>query len=210
MKKSWFALAAVGALALVLVSPWGGPALVFGQGVRYGYATSPAVYVTSGYPGPVAGVGFPVATHSPYTYAGYGTLFSPGYTGGNYAGYRATTPSSWAAASYNYVAFFPPTFTGDSPAAAPAPPPTDTSLAGRRAVVQVEVPADATVWFNGAQTKQGGALRTFETPPLESGYTYTYDVKARWEQNGKAVEQTRRIEVYPDGRITVAFAQPLR
>jgi uncharacterized protein (TIGR03000 family) len=135
-------------------------------------------------------------------------MFSPGYAGVDYAGYRASLPSSWAAASYNYVAFFPPRFTGDSPAAAPAPSPTDTSLAGRSAIVQVEVPANASVWFGGAQTKQGGTLRTYETPPLESGYAYHYDVKARWEQDGKAVERTQRIEVYPGGRITVTFAPP--
>jgi len=210
MKRRWFALAALGALALVLASPWGGSALVFGQSVRYAYETTPVVYPPAGYAGPVAGYGYPVATHSPYTYAGYGTVFGPGYSGATYAGYRATTPSSWAATSYNYVAFFPPTFTGLSPAAAPPSPPTDTSLAGRRAVVQVEVPDNATVWFNGAQTKQGGTMRTFETPALDSGITYTYDVKARWEENGKPVERTQRIEVYPGGRVTVAFAQPLR
>src|SRR5215469_2292479 len=173
MKKRWFALTAVGALALVLAGPWGG-ALAFGQGVRYAYDVVPAGYPPVAYPGPIDGVGLPLATHSPYAYAGYGTLFAPGYDGAAYAGYRASTPSSWAAASYNYVAFFPPTFTGLSPAAAPAPPPTDASLAGRRAVVQVEVPADATVWFGGTQMKQGGTMRTYETPPLDSGITYTY------------------------------------
>jgi uncharacterized protein (TIGR03000 family) len=187
MKNLWLALAAVGALA-------GGPALVCGQSVRYAYEDPPP--------------GYPAATHSPYIYAGYGTLYAPGYSGGANAGYRSTTPSSWAAASYNYVAFFPLAHPGDSPAAAPAPPPTDTSVAGRPAVVQVEVPEGATVWFNGAQTKQGGGRRTYETPPLESGYPYHYDVKARWEENGKPVEQTRRIEVYPGGRITVTFARP--
>jgi uncharacterized protein (TIGR03000 family) len=194
MKNRWLALAAVGALALVLA---GGPALVCGQTVRYGYG-----YVVP----PVS----PAATHEPYVYAGYGTLFAPGYSGGTNAGYRATMPSSWAAASYNYVAFMPPTFTGDSPAAAPAPAPTDTSVAGRSALVQVGVPADATVWFNGEQMKQGGTMRTYETPALDSGYTYRYDVKARWEQNGKPVERTQRIEVYPGGRITVDFNQPSR
>ncbi len=208
MKNRWLALAAVGALAVVLASPWGGPALVFGQSVRYAYEYSPAVYPTVGYADYTAAR--PVATHSPYAYAGYGTVFGPGYVGVNYAGYRASMPSSWAAASYNYVAFFPPTFTGDSPAAAPPLPPSDTSVAaiGSRATVQVEVPANATVWFNGAQMKQGGTMRTFETPAVENGYTYYYDVKARWEENGKPVERTQRIAVYPGGRVTVAFAQP--
>jgi uncharacterized protein (TIGR03000 family) len=187
MKNLWLALAAVGALAV-------GPALVRGQSVRYAYENPPPVY--------------PAATHSPYIYAGYGTLYAPGYSGGTNASYRSTMPSSLAAASYNYVAFFPLAHPGDSPAAAPAPPPTDTSVAGRRAVVQVEVPADATVWFNGTQTKQGGTMRTYQTPALESGYPYYYDVKARWEANGKPVEQTRRIEVYPGGRVTVAFTRP--
>jgi uncharacterized protein (TIGR03000 family) len=204
MTKRWLALAAVGALALVLASPGGGPALVFGQSVRYGYEAPPAGSPVVGY----ASYGSPVATPSSYSSAAYAALGGPGYVDVNYAGYPATRPSSWAADPDTYVAVFPPTFTGFSPAAAPPPPLTAASVAGRRALVHVEVPANATVWFNGAQTRQGGRLRTYETPALESGYPYTYDVKARWEQDGKPVERTQRIEVYPGGRITVAFAGP--
>jgi uncharacterized protein (TIGR03000 family) len=216
MKKRWFVLAAACALALLLAGPGGSSALVFGQGVVTANGNARVVYPGVGYasysyPGPVAGYSTPTMTHSPYSYAGYGTLYAPGYGGVTYAGYRPIVPSSWAAASYSYVAFFPPSFPGSSPAAAPPAPPTDTSVAGvadSRATVQVEVPSNATVWFNGVQTKQGGSMRTFETPALERGYTYHYDVKARWEENGKPVERTRRVEVYPGGRVTVAFAQP--
>jgi uncharacterized protein (TIGR03000 family) len=166
---------------------------------------SPGYGMTYGYGG---------ATTSPYSYVGYGTTYTPyqfasgNYHGVGYAGYDVPIPSSWVAAPNSYVAFYPPAFPRSSPAAAPAAPVGYSSNADNTATVQVEVPADATLWFDGVQTKQTGAMRTFTTPELESGRSYHYDVKARWEQNGKPVERTRRVEVYPGARATVDFNQP--
>jgi uncharacterized protein (TIGR03000 family) len=267
MKKRLFALAAVGALALVLASPgtssaiiiigpggvnyggfgwgglgWGGLGLgglgyagygglggygypgFFGGGYRmpmvgYGGASyAPGYGMSYGY----GGLG---ASTSPYSYVGYGTTYtpyrfaySPGYRGIGYAGYGVTVPSSYAMPANTSVAWYPPLFTrssgtagvgtgGTSGAARPA------SYGGgggadTRAIVQVEVPANATLWFDGEKTQQTGGLRTFHTPPLERGHSYHYDVKARWEQNGKTVERTRRVDVYAGGRVTVDFNEP--
>jgi uncharacterized protein (TIGR03000 family) len=244
MKKRWFALAALGALALMLASPGTSSAIIiFGpSGVGYGgyggYGLGGFGYggYGMGYPGLYGGgyrmpglgygmgtyspgygmtYGYGGATTSPYSYVGYGTTYgpyrfaySPGYAGVNYAGYGTSVPSSWAMAPNSYVAFYPPSFPRSAPAAAPAMPASYNSDADTRAVVQVEVPADATLWFDGVQTKQTGALRTFSTPNLESGRSYHYDVKARWEQNGKPVERTRRVDVYAGARVTVDFNQP--
>jgi uncharacterized protein (TIGR03000 family) len=185
--------------------------------VGYGGAShAPGYGTTYGYGG---------ATASPYSYVGYGTTYtpyrfaySPGYRGVGYAGYGVTVPSSWASPVSTSVAWYPPVFpraataglprSSAASAASPAAYGGGGAEADTTATVQVEVPAGATLWFDGTPTKQTGALRTFHTPPLERGHSYHYDVKARWEENGKPVERTKRVDVYAGARVTVDFNQP--
>lgn len=70
------------------------------------------------------------------------------------------------------------------------------------ATIRVLVP-DAEVWFDTTMTKQRGRERVFQSPPLESSGTYT--VKARWLENGRQVEQERRVQVQPGQAVAVAF-----
>ncbi len=199
MKKRWFTLTAFGALALLLASPGTSSAILFGGYSPPGYGWGgyglayPGMY-GAGYRVPWLGYGltygYPGVTLWPSSYVGYGSTYAPSRFAYS-PGYRAAAPL----------------FTRSSSAggATTAAPDADTT-----AVVQVEVPADATLWFDGVQTKQTGALRTFHTPPLERGHSYHYDVKARWEEDGKSVERTRRVDVYPGARVTVDFDQPSR
>jgi uncharacterized protein (TIGR03000 family) len=76
------------------------------------------------------------------------------------------------------------------------------------AKVHVRVPAAATVWFEGDQTRQTGPARDFVSPPLTPGQTYTYDVRARWTENGRPVEQTRTVRVRAGDTSTVDFTSP--
>jgi uncharacterized protein (TIGR03000 family) len=186
MKKRWLTSAALGALALVLANPGTSSAIIFGAGganVLTGYGWGGYGF---GYPG-VYGPGYGT------TYVPYGFAYSPGYRG-------VTVPRS--------VAEYPQVFT-HSPQAPPRPS-SEAGGADASATVQVEVPANAALWFDGVQTKQTGARRTFHTPPLERGHNYHYDVKARWEENGKPVERTRRVSVSAGARVTVDFNQPGR
>jgi uncharacterized protein (TIGR03000 family) len=209
MKKRCFALAASAALALVLASPSSSSAIIiFGpRGASYGYGGFGYGY--PGYYGAGYGVtyGYAGASWSPYSYVGYGTTYGP-YRYTYSPGYSGVVPSAWVTAPTSYVAFYPPSFPRSAPAAAPPPPVGYYAAADNSATVQVELPADAKLWFDGEPTKQAGAMRTFTTPALESGHNYHYDVKARWEENGKPVERTRRVEVYAGARVTVDFNQP--
>jgi uncharacterized protein (TIGR03000 family) len=75
----------------------------------------------------------------------------------------------------------------------------------RRAHVTVRVPtADAEVWFDDHRTQQTGTERTFESPPLEPG-EYSYQIRAKWRQNGKDVDLTRTVDVQPGQRVIVDF-----
>jgi uncharacterized protein (TIGR03000 family) len=69
----------------------------------------------------------------------------------------------------------------------------------------VVVPADATVWIDGAPTTQTGTDREFQTPPLEPGRVFTYQVRARWTQNGQMMDQTRTAEVRAGGMTMLVF-----
>jgi len=76
-----------------------------------------------------------------------------------------------------------------------------------QAHVLVRVPSpDAQVWFDDHRTQQGGMQRMFDSPPLQSG-TYSYNIRAKWRQDGKDMEQTRTVRVQPGQRVTVDFAR---
>jgi uncharacterized protein (TIGR03000 family) len=75
------------------------------------------------------------------------------------------------------------------------------------AEIEVRVPEGAELWFNGAKTRQTGARRMFTSPPLEPGTSYAYDVKARWTQDGKAVERTLHVPVTAGTRRAVDFTR---
>ncbi len=74
-----------------------------------------------------------------------------------------------------------------------------------KAEITVLVPADAEVFFDGGATAQKGAERRFLSPPLEVGKEYHYTVRARWTQDGKEVERTRKVAVRGGGRVRVDF-----
>jgi uncharacterized protein (TIGR03000 family) len=74
------------------------------------------------------------------------------------------------------------------------------------ALIDMQVPANAEVWFSGDATQQRGQFRSFVTPALEPGRNYAYQIRARWtDQNGNVVDRTQRIAVRPGDRLNVRF-----
>jgi uncharacterized protein (TIGR03000 family) len=70
--------------------------------------------------------------------------------------------------------------------------------------VKVTVPnPGAQIWFDDTPTMQRGMERSYFTPPLQQGGTYT--VKVRWTDNGRPIEQQRQISVQPGQTATVDF-----
>jgi uncharacterized protein (TIGR03000 family) len=70
-------------------------------------------------------------------------------------------------------------------------------------VVQVLVPADAELWFSGEKTSQRGPTRLFVTPALAPGKTFTYEIRAHWQENGREVVRSRKLVVNSGARLTV-------
>jgi uncharacterized protein (TIGR03000 family) len=85
-----------------------------------------------------------------------------------------------------------------------------TALATRGdvATVRVRVPADARLYFEGELTSAIGPERLFESPPLERGRNYRYDVRAVWDDNGREVIQSRTVVVRAGETASVNFMSP--
>jgi uncharacterized protein (TIGR03000 family) len=79
------------------------------------------------------------------------------------------------------------------------------------AFLNVRVPSeDAEVWVGGEKTQQEGTWRQFVSPQLNPDKNYTYEVRARWTENGKPVEKTREVSVQANGVSTVDFVSSSR
>jgi uncharacterized protein (TIGR03000 family) len=75
--------------------------------------------------------------------------------------------------------------------------------------IRILVPADAEVFIDGEPTTQKGSERLFMSPPLQAGKKYHYDILARWKDNGKPVERTRKVVVSGGVTVRVDLRTPL-
>lgn len=81
-----------------------------------------------------------------------------------------------------------------------------TSVHPNAATIDVKVPANARLWFQGEERRQRGPRRFFESPPLEPSKEYAYQVNAEWnDKNGKKVERQQTIDVRAGVRVTLDF-----
>jgi len=210
MRKRWFAAAAAGTLAVLLVSAdsasaqrfgrwgggWGGWGNGVGNGYYGGYGTGLGNWGYNGY-------GWGGAGFYPNTNYGYG-LYPGNYSGGFVPSYGYGR--SYLAPGYVSSGTMLPGNTTSmyyQPGAQFGAAATDPNAA----TIDVRVPADAQVWFDGDPTNQRGSDRVFTSPSLNPGKAYHYEVKARWTENGRPVERTKRVEVRAGQRTTVDFNQ---
>jgi uncharacterized protein (TIGR03000 family) len=98
------------------------------------------------------------------------------------------------------------TFPGQPPDAEAISPPADADpLQAGAALVVVQVPAEAQISFDEAQTSQGGSYRRFVTPPLPAGHELVYTIRARWWLKGVELSRVETVRVQPGGRVLVNF-----
>jgi len=72
-----------------------------------------------------------------------------------------------------------------------------------RVLINVRVSPDAEVWFDDQKTSQTGPFRSFITPALNPDQDFVYHVRARWTENGRQMDKTRRIDVHAGDRLVV-------
>jgi uncharacterized protein (TIGR03000 family) len=76
----------------------------------------------------------------------------------------------------------------------------------RSAMIDVFLPPQAALTFQGQPTTEEGGVRVFQSPALEPGRTYTYDIRATWRtDDGREVSRTRRLSVSAGDHLTVDF-----
>jgi uncharacterized protein (TIGR03000 family) len=157
------------------------------------------------YPG-LYGFGLGLGYGSYYGYGGYGGYYyPPSYYDVGSSGYYDVAPYGYAALEtpIPYRSFYPPT-----PPDATQPDQSAVAPADTKAHMRVIVPADAEIWFDGDKTSQTGAAREFVSPTLTPGTDYSYEIRARWTENGKPVDQTRSITVRAGSLTVVNFNRP--
>jgi uncharacterized protein (TIGR03000 family) len=144
-------------------------------------------------------------SHYPAGYAGYGGYY-PGYFSDLHAE-SAFVPPVTSPAHYHSPA------TVESSGGRSVLPEVrelqtlNPSETGGGAIISVRVPADAEVWFDGDPTKQHGAERDFKTPPMPVGRLNHYEVRARWKEGGRVVDQTRTVPISANHRTEVDFTR---
>jgi uncharacterized protein (TIGR03000 family) len=80
------------------------------------------------------------------------------------------------------------------------------SINTNTAMIDIRIPdPNAQIWLDGQETKQRGTFRPFVSPPLEQGKTFHYKVRARWQQDGKEMDQTKTVEFKAGQRQVVTF-----
>ncbi len=204
------AAVALGAAAFLLVPAVASAQVRFGMGgYRGGYSGYSPGYYNNGY-----APGY-------YGYAPGWNSYSPGYTtygGYPYPGY------SWRSGGYvegyNYPSYGTTDFYYNTPATSSyygsgyAGDVGSSYQYGTRsgasvrdaALLNVRVPdANAEVWVEGKLTQQRGTWREYESPALNPDKSYTYEVRARWTENGKTVERTKTVPVKANGVATADF-----
>jgi uncharacterized protein (TIGR03000 family) len=92
----------------------------------------------------------------------------------------------------------------------PLPPTfyTPTSYLFSEAHFVVNVPAEAEVWLEGHKTQQTGCERFFVSPCLDPGACYSYTIRARWQEDGRVVEQEQTVPIQAGSQVKVRFPTP--
>jgi uncharacterized protein (TIGR03000 family) len=162
-------------------------------------------------------------SYYPWFWGGLGWGLGYGWPGwdygyGYYPGYYDYGYNSYPDYSYGYAPdYYPynPNYAALSTYQAGATQYSQPSYPAPRAsgaapvTVRILLPTtDAQVWFNGTQTTETGTDRLFTSPPITPDKNYTYEIKARWTQDGTEVVRTRTLPVHPGQRLMVNFSQP--
>jgi uncharacterized protein (TIGR03000 family) len=197
---SWALTALAGAAVLLTATTGraqGHGGYVGGYHPSFGYGIIPGSHPEYGYrPGWNHGSTYPYAPY-PFHNFSYGSgagsdvvsqgqlLFPDSYIPGTGAYERQNPPYPSAAAVAKAVAELDPT-----------------------AYIAMRVPANAEVWFDGEKSASTGEFRTFRTPALAPGRRYTYEVRARWDENGREITQTQKVPVTAGADVTIDFPAP--
>lgn len=165
------------------------------------------------FPGPAFRHGVPPLAprpFAPFPYFNRGYYGWYGGFGGNYYGLYGGDfgyPGYYAQPSYQSF-YTEPVYVGPTNSIVPLAPVAENHPT--TAQLTLQAPVGAEVLINGKKM-EGGANRTFESPELQPGQKYTFDVKLSWMENGKKVEESRTVTMGAGEHQSLQYlAQPAR
>jgi uncharacterized protein (TIGR03000 family) len=187
-----------------------------GQSAYSGYNTGPRGYGSGYNPYLYAPFNFnynylsppTTAPFNPYYYAPFSnsgssiyatpksSSYPPSYVPGNQWLRDSTYPQSLASS------------TNSRPYRSVETEPSTTAPTDTQAHVRLFVPADAEVWFDDAKTSQNGSVREYVSPPLTPGRNYSYQIRVRWMEGDRSVDQIRKVAVRAGSMTTADFTKP--
>ena len=88
------------------------------------------------------------------------------------------------------------------------PPVDNETVEAAPARITITVPSDARVSIDGTMTTSTETTRTFESPILLNGKSYSYTFKAEFVRDGKEVVVTREVSVKAGTDVTVSLENP--
>jgi uncharacterized protein (TIGR03000 family) len=87
-----------------------------------------------------------------------------------------------------------------------APSPGDSSFYGNDAAqIIVMVPAAARIYVNDRLTMSTGELRRYISRGLQPGHSYTYEVRAEFDQGGRIARQTKVVQLEAGNTAELQF-----
>jgi uncharacterized protein (TIGR03000 family) len=106
--------------------------------------------------------------------------------------------SGYATMPVNYAT---PAYTAPAPTTVTIPaPPVDL-----KARLTLKIPSRAKVWLAGKEVDANISPLVLESPTLQDGQSYTFDIKVTWEDNGKTEERTRSVLVVAGDETSVTY-----
>jgi uncharacterized protein (TIGR03000 family) len=113
---------------------------------------------------------------------------------------------------FNGFSGYAPAFATPAPAmpaapadATPVDPTPMKKTSATRARLVVQVPADAKLYIDGNLMKTTSGTRTFNTPLLQPGQAYFYDIRAEVVRDGETKTETRRVIIRPGELASASF-----
>ena len=141
---------------------------------------------------------------------------APGFYGSGYRNYGAV-PRGALGGGLGWGGAYSPSPRPRNPSVRVFPTgPASVSVAGNdgttpanviRVCVKVHDP-EASLWVERQPLTLTGTERIFESPDLEPGQTYRYEVIAKWQTGGREQAETRTVTARPGDLVTVDFSVP--
>src|SRR5262249_43377877 len=87
------------------------------------------------------------------------------------------------------------------------PPPDKKTATSAPAKLLVELPAEGKLFVDGQRIRTTSERQEFNTPALEKGSTYYYEMRVESGRDGKSMSESKRILVKAGEQVRATFSE---